>query len=121
MAKKTSKASKDPKLAGLAAASAPSADATTKKPKTDPKVKAQRPAKGKMSALDAAAKVLAENGSEMTTGAMIEAMAAKRYWSSPGGKTPAATLYSALMRECNVKGKESRFTKTGRGTFGLRS
>ena len=27
---------------------------------------------------------------------MIEAMAAKGYWKSPGGKTPAATLYSAI-------------------------
>jgi hypothetical protein len=27
---------------------------------------------------------------------MIEAMAAKRYWTSPGGKTPAATLYTAV-------------------------
>ena len=30
---------------------------------------------------------------------MILAMAAKRYWTSPGGKTPSATLYSALLKE----------------------
>ena len=41
-------------------------------------------------------------------------MAAKGYWSSPNGQTPAATLYSAILREINVKGKESRFKKTER-------
>jgi hypothetical protein len=27
---------------------------------------------------------------------MIEAMAAKGYWTTPGGKTPHATLYTAV-------------------------
>jgi hypothetical protein len=48
---------------------------------------------------------------------MIEAMAAKKLWTSPGGKTPHATLYSAILRELNEKGKDSRFTKTERGKF----
>jgi hypothetical protein len=48
---------------------------------------------------------------------MIEAMAKKGLWSSPGGKTPHATLYSAIIREISVKGKESRFKKTDRGNF----
>ncbi len=47
-----------------------------------------KPAK-KMSCLDAAARVLAEAGQPMTTQEMIDAMAAKGYWSSPGGKTPS--------------------------------
>ena len=46
-------------------------------------------------------------------------MAARGYWTSPGGKTPAATLYSALLKETRTKGTQSRFTKTGRGKFGL--
>jgi len=50
---------------------------------------------------------------------MIEPMAAKKYWSSPGGKTPAATLYSAILREIQTKGKEARFRKTERGKFAL--
>ena len=53
----------------------------------------------------------------MTTKAMIEAMGAKGYWSSPAGKTPAATLYSAILREITTKGDKSRFTKTERGKF----
>jgi hypothetical protein len=48
---------------------------------------------------------------------MIEAMAHKGYWSSPGGKTPASTLYSAILKELSTKGKESRFQKTDRGRF----
>ena len=77
-------------------------------------------ANGKLSCLDAAAKVLGEAKEPMTTGAMIEKMAAKGYWTSPGGKTPAATLYSAILREINTKGKESRFAKKDRGLFAVK-
>ena len=38
---------------------------------------------------------------------------------SPGGKTPAATLYSAILREIQTKGKEARFKKSDRGLFTL--
>ena len=55
----------------------------------------------------------------MTCPEMIEQMAAKGYWTSPKGATPAATLYSAILREINAKGKEARFVKTDRGRFGL--
>jgi hypothetical protein len=70
-----------------------------------------------LSALDAAAKVLAEANEPLNTKQMVEAMAAKGYWTSPGGKTPHATLYSAILREINTKGNESRFKKTERGHF----
>ena len=71
----------------------------------------------KMSALDAAAKVLAETGRPMSCPELIAAMAAKGYWSSPNGKTPAATLYAALTREATAKGAASRFRKVGPGQF----
>ena len=71
----------------------------------------------KLSALDAAAKVVAENGQPMSSKELIEAMAQKGYWSSPGGKTPASTLYSGMTKEIATKGKESRFQKTDRGRF----
>ena len=35
------------------------------------------------------------------------------------GKTPASTLYSAMLREIDGKPGESRFAKTGRGLFAL--
>ena len=74
----------------------------------------------KLSALDAAAKVLAETGTPMTCKELIGAMAAKGYWASPGGKTPEATLCSAVLREVAVKGQQSRFVKTSPGRFALR-
>ena len=63
--------------------------------------------------------MLGEAKEPMNTKAMIEAMAAKGYWTSPGGKTPHATLYSAILAEINKKGKEARFKKTERGHFTL--
>ena len=70
-----------------------------------------------MCCLDAAAKILTGTGEAMNTKDMIEAMAKKGYWSSPGGKTPDATLYSAIQREIGAKGKEARFKKTEAGKF----
>ncbi|GIX04610.1 MAG: hypothetical protein KatS3mg114_0479 [Planctomycetaceae bacterium] len=85
--------------------------------KIDAKAKTPRKREGKMSALDAAAKVLAEAGEPLTAKGMIEAMATKGYWTSPGGKTPHATLYAAIIREIATKGTEARFQKTDRGLF----
>ena len=73
---------------------------------------------GKMSGLDAAAKVLAEAGKPLHCKEMVETMLAKGYWST-NGKTPAATLYSAILREIDTKPSGSRFTKTDRGLFAL--
>ena len=50
---------------------------------------------------------------------LIERMASKGYWKSPSGKTPSATLYSAILRELKTKGSEARFKKTDRGRFAL--
>ena len=86
------------------------------KPKKTRKKSAEAKAK-KLSALDAAAKVLAETGQPMSCKELIEAMAQKGYWSSPNGKTPASTLYSGILKEITTKGKESRFRKTDRGHF----
>ena len=72
-----------------------------------------------MSAIDAAAKVLGETKEPMTAKELIEAMAAKGYWKSPGGKTPHATLYSSILRETQKKGKDARFKKVDRGKFAL--
>ena len=79
------------------------------------KAKETRPKKP--SAIDAAARVLAETGEAMNCQEMIQAMAEKRYWTSPGGKTPHATLYSSILRELQTKGKDARFKKTERGKF----
>jgi len=97
---------------------ADAANATTgEKKKPARKPKAEGGSTGKMSAIDAAAKVLSEAGKPMNTKEMIEQMAAKGLWKSPGGQTPAATLYSAILREMKVRGVDSRFKKADRGQF----
>ena len=89
----------------------------TKAAKTKPAATAPATPATKMSALEAAARVLAEAGEPMNAKAMIEAMATKGYWTSPGGKTPHATLYAAILREIGVQGDSSRFRRTTKGHF----
>jgi hypothetical protein len=91
-----------------------------KRQRKEPKAKAEGKAK-KCSALDAAAQVLAEASAPMTCQELLEAMAAQGLWASPGGKTPSATLYSALLRELQTKGAQARFVKAERGKFALRN
>jgi HB1, ASXL, restriction endonuclease HTH domain len=76
------------------------------------------PAK-KLSALDAAARVLGESKQPMNCPQMIEAMAAKGYWKSPAGKTPGSTLYAAMKREITTKKDQARFQQSGPGKFTL--
>jgi len=73
----------------------------------------------KLSALDAAARVLGESKEPMNCPQMIEAMAAKGYWRSPAGKTPGSTLYAALKREITTKKDQARFEQSGPGKFTL--
>jgi hypothetical protein len=75
----------------------------------------------KLSALDAAAKVLGEAGRALSCKELITAMAARGYWQSPKGRTPAATLYAALLRQLQTKGEQARFVKVQRGQFALRA
>ena len=93
--------------------------ATESASEATPTAPAKPAAEKKIGAIDAAAKLLAETGHPMTCREMIDAMAAKGYWTSPGGKTPQATLYSAILREIATKGAQARFKKTERGKFAL--
>lgn len=78
----------------------------------------------RMSALDAAAEVLGRLASKEASiglGAkdLIERMEKTGLWTSPGGKTPAATLYSALIREIKERKSDSRFKRISAGKFSL--
>ena len=69
--------------------------------------------------VDAAIMVLHEAGNKpMNVKEIVEAVLAKKLWSTTG-KTPAATLYSCILREIQKKGNESRFKKVERGQFAL--
>jgi hypothetical protein len=71
-----------------------------------------------MSCVDAAVRVLSEEGKPMTTGAMIEVMARKGYWTPKrGGKTPAATLSTRILLA--ERGSKSRIKKVARGLYDL--
>jgi hypothetical protein len=106
------------KAAATPAAKKPKkAPGTPKADKAASKSKKAAPQDKKLSALDAAAKVLQESGQPMNCPELIAAMAAKAYWASPAGKTPAATLYAAMTREIKIKGTQARFQKTARGQF----
>jgi len=48
--------------------------------------------------------------------AIVQKVLASGRWQTKG-KTPAATLYSAIIREVAKKGKDARFKKVGRGKF----
>jgi len=88
------------------------------KPKATAKARATTDKKPKrVSALDAAAQVLVKAGKPMRAQELIAAMAEAGLWTSPGGKTPHATLYAAMMREARDKGRDSRFKKVDRGMF----
>ena len=71
-----------------------------------------------LSGLDAAAKVLAEAGEPLSCKQMVERAFEKGYWQSDG-KTPHATIYSAILREIQKKGDQARFRKADRGKFAL--
>lgn len=68
------------------------------------------------SLLGLAADVLAASKEPMTSGAIVEKVLAEKLWVT-AGKTPAATLYAAMIREIKAKGADARFVKTERGLF----
>ena len=94
-----------------------SATKNTSESKTAATKPAKKP-KRSGGALDVAAHVLKENGQPMSCGEIMKIMLEKGLWKTKG-KTPASTLYSAIVREVKDKGKQSRFAKTERGKFAL--
>ena len=116
-AKKKTTPQKTTKTARLGKTATPGPAAARDPAQAAPPVPAENPAK--LSALDAAARVLSESQQPMTCPELIAAMAARGYWTSPAGKTPQATLHAALTREIKLKKDQSRFCKTQRGRFAL--
>lgn len=96
----------------------PADAAAGKKAKGGKAPKAPKEKKPKrVSALDAAAQVIAGSKVPMRATEMIAQMEAKGLWKSPGGKTPEATLYAAIIREIAAKGEKARFKKHDKGVF----
>lgn len=108
-------------IASIEARLAGKPSATPKTAKTAKAAKVAKPAAPRRtSALDAAATVLADATGPMRTKEMIATMSERGLWTSPGGKTPEATLYAAILREITTKGDAARFRKHDRGLFAAR-
>jgi hypothetical protein len=86
-------------------------------PKGSKSSKSKKNTQSKLSALDAAAQVLAKSNESMTCQQLIDAMTQQGLWSSTEGKTPANTLNAAIHKEIATKGDASRFVKAERGKF----
>lgn len=69
------------------------------------------------SGLDIVADVLRKSGKPLRIAEITKGVL-KAGWKT-SGKTPGATLVSAMLREMKEKGKESRFKKAGVGLFTL--
>ena len=115
------KKTKSKRKGGVKAAVVKTKAATTKAEASAKGAKAKKPAgeqkPKRVSALAAAAQVLAKAGKPMRAQELIAAMAEQGLWSSPAGKTPHATLYAAILREIAAKGDAARFKKVDRGVF----
>ena len=96
--------------------------ATTKPARTktagNAQAKKESRGNGKLSGLNAAAQILAKVKEPMGCKDIVEQAIGNGLW-SPGGKTPQATLYAAIIREIAKKGKDARFKKVDRGRFQL--
>lgn len=117
---KKSKSSASAKSTKKAQRTSESATVKSKVLATKPKSTSTPTHRPKLSGLDAAAKILGESINPMSCPDLMKTMLERGLWSTTG-KTPAATLHSALLREITDKGKQSRFTKVGRGLFALTS
>lgn len=81
------------------------------------KVKRSRDVSTKLSLIDAAAKVLKEKrGKSMSCNEMVEEVVSRKLWMPGGGKTPASTLASSILREIRTK-EFSRFKRVSAGQF----
>ncbi len=74
-----------------------------------------------MSLLDAAAHILSLGaGNPMRCKDIVNLAVKRQLWTPRKGKTPASTLYAAILREITTKGDACRFVKTERGKFALK-
>ena len=108
--RKTPKSTKKPAQASKGSAKSKKAD-TGQRRGNGPK---------RSSGLDAAAQVLGQAGEPMSCKVIVEKMLAEKLWQTTG-KTPAATISAAIIREIVSKGDKSRFRKVAPGKFTLAS
>lgn len=106
-------ATNNARLAAHAATRAPKA-ASPRKPAKDA-ARANVVRHKRVSGLDLAAKVVADAKEPLSAKSIAERAIALGWHTT--GRTPEATLYSAIIREIAAKGPASRFAKASRGLF----
>ncbi|HLP83831.1 MAG TPA: winged helix-turn-helix domain-containing protein, partial [Phycisphaerales bacterium] len=94
----------------------PTGTSTGTSSQPQPKMKTPK----RMSALDAAAQVLASSDRPLRCTELVAEMQRRSLWTSPGGATPESTLHAAITREIATKGDTARFKKVERGLFSAR-
>lgn len=101
------------------AAPAPAPEASTAaKPAKKKTTKTTADARGKkMSLINAAIEVLGKAKEPMNCKEMVQAVFDDKLWAPGTGRTPHATLYSAILRD--LKSDTPRFEKVDRGQFQL--
>ena len=62
--------------------------------------------------------MLADAHEPLTTKEMVSLMIGRKLWQT-SGKTPATTIYAAIIREIATKGDGARFRRFERGEFEL--
>ncbi len=68
--------------------------------------------------LDFAVRVLRDSSEPLGTKEMVAKIIGAGWWNTKG-RTPEATLYSAIIREIGCRDGKTRFVKEGRGRFAL--
>ena len=70
----------------------------------------------KLSLVDAAIQVMRETGKPMTCQEVVDVVLSRKLWHGKS-ETPAATLYSLILRDIQKGGRDAQFKKVGRGHF----
>ncbi len=91
--------------------------ASSVKPKRTKKTSDAPAKQKKLSLIGAAVQVLAKNKEPMSCNDIVNEVIAAGLWTPGDGKTPHATLYSAIIRD--LKTESPRFEKVDRGQFRL--
>jgi hypothetical protein len=99
-------------------ATAPTPDKKATPAKRPPLMTEEEAKARKLSLLDAAVEVMKQLDEPLGAKDLTVKVIGLGLWSTKG-KTPEATLYSALIREIANKGEQARFKKVSRGRFAL--
>ena len=98
---------------------APQAENAVQAEPTAKEKKERKPGAPRKSLTNAAILVLAHSSGPMNAKAIVDAATTSGWYTPTAGKTPHATLYSAMLIEARDDGDKARFRKADRGLWEL--